>query len=342
MVILRSLAQSLVYRVPGECERCPACGSPRLYELDLLALRHAVEGRKMGFVTGCEGCGLVFTNPQPTPAELARLYSPEGDWRLRRTATVPAGEEHHDKPRGSSWSRMFAPIHNALPVTSPSPGSAVLDFGCGWGKLLDSLQDSGWSTFGIEPALDHAFRRHRRLHVVPDVPTFDLIVANHVLEHTPDPLRLLRQFARASKPGAFLFIHVPRLDTMPIHRDYKYVLKGHVHITAYTWPCLQTLLALAGWIPVAPPPEETPKGRGRHTRSRLRVVAQRIDGMPPAPPEPAQAARAAFRGYYAQHDNRSMLERMGLYRLAAVRAEARRHRMWRAAKIRAAGAVTKP
>ncbi len=337
-MILRSLAQSLVYRVPGECEHYPACGSPRLHDLDLRVLRHPVEGRRTGFVSGCETCGLVFSNPQPSAAELAQLYSPGGDWRHGRAEEEPAADER-GKERGTAWARMFDPIRSTLSVRSPHPGAAVMDFGCGPGKLLDSLQDSGWSTFGIEPAMGQAFRRHQRLEVVPDVPTFDLIVANHVLEHTPDPLRLLRQFAAASRPGGFVFISVPRLDTLPQHRDYKYVLKGHVHITAYTWPCLQVLLARAGWSPVAPPPEVTSKGRGRRTRSKLRVLARRVDGEIAVPPRPAQAARAAFRGYYAQHDGRPMLERMGLFRFAAVRAEARRRRARRASKIRTSEGV---
>jgi SAM-dependent methyltransferase len=340
VVILRSLARSLVYRVPGECERCPACGSPRLYELDLLTLRRSIEGRKTGFVSGCDECGLVFSNPQPSAAELARLYSPDGEWGRLRAEPEPAADGHDDKPRGTRWARMFDPIRDALPVTSPPPGAAVMDFGCGPGRLLDSMQERGWSTFGIEPAMDHAFRRHRGLDVVPDVPTFDLIVANHVLEHTPDPLALLRQFAAAARPGAFLCVTVPRLDTLPVHRDYKYVLKGHVHITAYTWPCLETLLARAGWSPVAPPPEEISKGGGRRTRSRLRVIARRVEGAIAAPPAPAQAARASLRGYYKQQPRRPLLERMGLFRLAAVRTEARRRRAWRAAKISAAEAVS--
>ena len=335
MVTLRSLARSLVYHVPGECECCPACGSPRLYDLNLRVLRNVIAGRKTGFVSGCETCGLVFANPQPSAAELAQLYSPEGKWGLRRGEAEPVAQVPA-MPRGRAWARMFDPIRGTLSVRSPHPGAAVMDFGCGTGKLLDSLQESGWSTFGIEPAMDHAFRRHQRLEVVPDVPSFDLIVAEHVLEHTPDPLRLLRQFAAASRPGGFMFVSVPRLDTLPEHRDYKYVLQGHVHITAYTWPCLHALLARAGWSPVAPPPDVTPKGRGRRTRSKLRVLARRVEGPIESPSRPAQAARAAFRAYYAQHDDRPMLERMGLFRLAAVSAEARRRRARRTAKVKTA------
>jgi SAM-dependent methyltransferase len=329
----RSLGRSLVYCVAGERDLCPACGSTRLFDLDLVTLRREIQGRKTGFVSGCDRCGLVFTNPQPSPTDLARLYSPEGEWGSARTDADAAAVEPDGKSKGLSWARAFEPIRDALPVTSPPAGARVMDFGCGPGKLLDALQNCGWSTYGIEPAMAHAFKRHVRLEDVPEAPTFDLIVANHVLEHTPDPLRLLRQFAAASHEQGFLFLSMPRLDTLPLHRDYKYVISGHVHVTAYTWPCVQTLLAWSGWAPVAPPPAEIPKGGGRVTRSRLRVIARRTRGEVAPAPRPGDAARAAFRDYYAGVD-RTWLERRGLFRLAARRAESERRNARKAAKFR--------
>lgn len=336
----RSVSRALIYRVPGECERCPACASRRLYDLDLLRLRFPHRHRT-GFISGCDDCGLVFSNPLPSIEALTQFYSPAGEWRSSRHVPADSGEEG-DGDRGRSWSRPFELIRDELRVTAPPPGATVLDFGCGSGKLLDALQACGWTTWGIEPALDHAFRRHGRLAAVPGEPTFDLIVANHVLEHVIDPLGLLRQFARASHPGGYLFISVPRFDTLPIHRDCKYVINGRAHVMAYTWPCLQGLLARAGWAPVAPPPDRVAKGRGRTTWSRLQVLARRVETPPALPAAPADAARAAMRQYHVDIEGRSVLERLELYRLAARRAEARRRRELRirkSAKHAAAGIV---
>ena len=261
--LLRSISRAFIYRAPGENETCPACGSPRLYELDLLPLRRAVNGRRTGFVSGCNACGLVFSNPQPSAEELEHLYSPEGAWRPRRHGESGNGADVLPNATGRTWSRMFDPIRSELSVTAPPPGAAVLDFGCGSGALLDALQDYGWDTWGIETADDYAFQRHRRLVAVPGEPTFDLIIANHVLEHVTDPLGLLRDLARACRRGGYMLVSVPRLDTLPTHRDYKYIINGRAHITAYTWACLRGLLARAGWMPVAPPPDRISKGRGR-------------------------------------------------------------------------------
>ena len=319
---LRSVSRALIFRAPRESERCPACGSRRLYELDLLPLRHPIDGCRTGFVSGCDDCGLGFSNPQPTAEEQARFYSADGEWGAPRNATPPLATS--ERPHGNSWSWPFDAIRDDLPVTAPPPGSKVLDFGCADGKLLDALQDCGWETWGIESALDTAFVRHRRLDSIPTGPTFDLIVVNHVFEHVTDPLGLLRALAGASRIGGFLHVGVPRFDTLADHRDYKYVINGRAHVTAYTWPCLQGLLARAGWRPVAPPPDRVSKGRGRQTSSRLRVLARRVVDRVEPLPSPGRAARTAMSRYHADVARRPLFERLGLYRLAARRAEARR------------------
>lgn len=349
---VRRLLQAWIYRAPGERDDCPACASAALFDLDVLPLRAG----RTGFVSGCDGCGLVFSNPLPGADLLADFYSPSGEWAAeRREAEGRDAGDPGAEPRrtGGSWSRMFDPIRGAIDVTAPPAGASVLDFGCGEGKLLDVLQDCGWRTWGIEPALDRAFRRHGRLHAVPEAPAFDLVVALQVLEHVPNPLHVLRQLAGACRVGGHLLVSVPRLDTLPRHRDYRYVLNGRAHITAYTWACLRTLLARAGWSPVdEPPPEISKGGGGRMTTSRLRVVARRVEGHRVERPrverhgverhrvdghrvdervaearDPGREARAAVRGYYAAGDPRPLAARLGLLRLAARRADEERRRL---------------
>lgn len=322
---VRRLLQTWIYRAQGERDDCPACGSAALADLDVLPLRAG----RTGFVCACDGCGLVFSNPLPAADALADFYSPSGEWAAeRRDVDDRSVDDRQTASRaGGTWTRMFDPIRHAIDVTAPPAGASVLDFGCGEGKLLDVLQDCGWQTWGIEPALDRAFRRHRRLHAVPDAPRFDLIVAIQVLEHMPNPLQVLRELAGACRAGGHLLLSVPRFDTLPHHRDYRYVLNGRAHITAYTWACLRTLLARAGWSAVAEPPLEISKGGGgRMTTSRLRVVARRVDGHVAEDGGRGRDARAAVRGYYAAEDSRPLAARLGLLRLAARQADRDRRR----------------
>jgi SAM-dependent methyltransferase len=284
----------------------------------------AIDGRRTGLVSGCEACGLVFVNPPPSDAELSMMYSRSGEWAHGRVDDASTGEARVRKGPGSgTWPRLFDPIRTELDVTSPPAGSRVLDFGCGRGKFLDVLAPCGWETFGIEPALDTAFARHQRLDAVPADATFDLIIAHHVLEHVGNPLLLLRQFAAAAKPGAFLLVAGPRLDTLPVHGDYQYVI-SRVHITAYTAACMMGLLARAGWEAVEPPRDEVPVAGGRRTAARLRILARRVSQVRTLPSRPLDSAREALRAYRAQQGARTSLERLGLVRLSARITELRR------------------
>ena len=337
---MRSIARTLIYHVPRECQRCPSCGSPRIYELDVLPRRgRPSESGRVGFVSGCDECGLVFSNPQPTPQELKRFYSPTGAWGLPRIGGARKAGEPAKRARGRSWSKVFGPIRETVIV--PPACAKALDFGCGAGDMLDALQECGWDTSGIDTAVDYAFPRHHRLDAVPDEPVFDLIVANHVLEHVTDPLGLLRRFARAAHMGGYLLIGVPRFETLPIHRDYKYVINGRAHVTAFTWPCLQGLLARAGWKAVAPPPDRISKGRKGQTYAQMRVVAQRVEEYVERVPSPSDAARRAIRRYHADVEGRMFYQRLGLYRLAARGLDARRRHTVRIRKAeKATGGVS--
>jgi SAM-dependent methyltransferase len=316
--------RAFVYRAPHERDRCPACDSSRLAALAPFRLPAEIDGRRTGLVSGCEACGLVFVNPPPSDAELSMMYSRSGEWAHGRVHEESASEARTPKGPGSgTWPRLFDPIRHKLDVTRPAAGSRVLDFGCGRGKFLDVLAPCGWETFGIEPALDTAFARHQRLDAVPEEPTFDLIIAHHVLEHVSNPLMLLRQFAAAARPGAFLLVAGPRLDTLPIHGDYQYVI-SRVHITAYTATCMTGLLARAGWEAVGPPPDDVLIAGGRRTAARLRILARRVAQVPTLPSRPLDTAREALREYRRQKGRGSSLERLGLVRVSARITELRR------------------
>jgi SAM-dependent methyltransferase len=332
--VARRISQRLIYRAPGERDDCPACGSLALRDFDVLPLRAA----RTGFVSGCDDCGLVFSNPQPTAAELEAFYGTSGSW---------AGDRQHLDEQadhtnlGRSWARLFDAMRDRLDVAAPPAGARVLDFGCGEGTMLDALQSCGWETWGIETASDRAFARHGRLDAIPEAPTFDLVLALHVLEHVPSPLELLRQLAAACRIGGHILVAVPRLDTLPDHRDYRYVLNGRAHIMAYTRRCLEALLVRSGWEIVASPLDFA---RGRplpQTMRRMRVLARRTDTPAGHTHVGADVARAAIAGYYAQEDARPFAVRAGLIRLAARRADAGRRRAKATRKALALGRESK-
>jgi SAM-dependent methyltransferase len=185
-----------------------------------------------------------------------------------------------------------------VPVHAPPPGAAILDFGCGDGKLLDWLQPRGWQTYGIEPSAGVAFHRHMRLETPPQDARFDFVILHHVLEHVASPLELLRRLAGATREGGALFISVPRLDTLPQHRDFRYCINARTHPVSFSEACLTGLLARTGFAVTArldAPELDQLLSDGKPLR--LRLLATRTSRPLPLPPDPLGPAAVALATY---------------------------------------------
>ena len=290
------MVQTALYHVPGEARVCPACSSERLRVLDVLPLLRNIDGRRYGFVGGCEECGLAFANPVHDGAELESLYEEDGPWGSARSNKEPPGD-----PPSARMARLFGAMANDLNVLSPPTDAAVLDIGCGSGALLNGLQRLGWKTYGIEPAIKIAFRRHVELTEVPDEERFRLIVLRHVLEHLRDPLDMLRRAERALLPGGYVFISVPNLDALPSHGDFRYCISDRPHVSAFTRACLIMLLARAGLNSV--PPAQAAEERPTST-----VIFARKEATALAPDRSPLDAAAAVFGEYRRRHRSSFLE----------------------------------
>lgn len=276
------------YTAPRESDRCPACGSGPVQPLAPLSLRGKLDGKLAGLVTGCERCGVVFANPLPSEEALERMYSPEGIWGRPRQDDG----ERETRPSCVYLAKLFETAHPAFEIRHPREGSTVLDFGCGAGDLLDGLRDAGWTTYGIEPSERSAFPRHRELTSIPDSPMFDLVIAHHVLEHVRHPLEILRAMRGSLRPGGCVFVSVPRVDGLPVHRDYLYCLNSRAHIMGYTRDAMASLFAMAGLDAIDPNPPLAASSDRRSLR-RLRMIGRQ--GAPAVPVvRPLDAARRAF------------------------------------------------
>jgi 2-polyprenyl-3-methyl-5-hydroxy-6-metoxy-1,4-benzoquinol methylase len=99
-----------------------------------------------------------------------------------------------------------------------------LDIGCGHDFLPPWMPDrtlpmEGWSVAGIDMDADaiarHPGLRQRVIGNGQDLPfndaTFDLVTANMVVEHVPDPARLFREIGRVLAPNGTCILHTPNV-----------------------------------------------------------------------------------------------------------------------------------
>jgi SAM-dependent methyltransferase len=315
----------LRYRVPGERTTCPACAGP-IVHLEPLLLNRRRDEYRVGFISGCRRCGLLFANPYPAADEVEALYAAGGDWS-RRHDDAPSTK----RPPAAYLQELFRPMGPALDVAAPRAGARVLDIGCGNGELLDAFQDSGWHTFGIEPSGRAAFRRHGELTAIPTDGSFDVVVLHHVLEHVASPLEMLCAVRGALGERGVVAISVPRLDAVALHGDLKYCINAHAHLLSYTRDALATLLGLAGFAPVdvsRPLGAPVPKS---YMLRRLQMLGVKGISSPEPPGHPLAAARLALRRYHDTHGQTSPPRYWPVRVRAALLNEARRTRRARRA-----------
>ena len=175
---------------------CPLCGAT---ESEARFVKHGLR------VVRCTQCGLVFTNPQPSPEALVRLYNAQA------MSPTDYYVQYADADAASFRPRL------ALIERYQRPGR-LLDVGCGSGTLLALARERGWQGRGIDVnAASIAHCRAQGLEaIVGSFPhpafaglEFDAVVLNDVLEHLVDPRAALTEVRRLLAPGGVLFVTTP-------------------------------------------------------------------------------------------------------------------------------------
>lgn len=129
------------------------------------------------------------------------------------------------------------------------PTDRVIDFGCGAGYLLEALQAAG--KVGVEPSeparAAAAARGVEVLATAAELPDgqADVVISNHALEHTLEPLSELRQLRRALRPGGVLVVWLP-IDDWRVQRSALSDDRNH-HLYTWTPLLLRNLLDEAGF-----------------------------------------------------------------------------------------------
>lgn len=158
----------------------------------------------------CGRCGLIFQHPQPTAAQLVRLYdrSYYEAWDLFHSEEVV---------RAQKLAHFSCLIRDWI---GNGGGLRVLDVGCGTGFFLEAAQTAGHEAFGVELSpyasrlAIERFGAHRvhagTLHSAPfPDSTFDVVVMCDLLEHVRRPRAILEAVAALLAPGGLCICVTP-------------------------------------------------------------------------------------------------------------------------------------
>ena len=231
-----------------ELGRCPICGSAEIQEQYIgVPVRTGWRDGTLWSVWECHSCTHRFCNPQPSFEELEKYYSASYD---------PYSPEHG--PQGFDELLSVARRTGTLRHVSISKGMRVLDVGCGGGLFLRVAREMGASVQGVEPSLHGVtscraqgiavFHGTVSEYLATNPGVFDLITCNHVVEHHPDPVRLMREFAHLRSHDGEIWMSVPNAGSVfaRLLRDRWSSSDLPVHIHHFTIASLRRATERAG------------------------------------------------------------------------------------------------
>lgn len=199
----------------------------------------------------CNRCGLLYTNPRPTPEKITDYY-PE-DYSPFVTTHNPIIQ--HIK--GMLVRRDIRAIKKLV-----GEKARILEVGCGTCEYLAALRDiGGWEAVGVElsPHASEIARERFGLNITTGTlldaafpaESFDLVLMKYVLEHVHNPRETLTEIHRILRSnGKFLF-WVPNVNSLEAKVFGKYWSEFEVprHLYLFEPDTLDKLLRSAHlWI----------------------------------------------------------------------------------------------
>ncbi|MET0027159.1 MAG: class I SAM-dependent methyltransferase [Candidatus Thiodiazotropha sp.] len=202
-------------------------------------------------VVRCLSCGLLRTNPRPTAQTIGFYYPDDYPPYLATRVSPSAG-----RPGLKAWLRkMLDTRAQAIP---PLEAGRMLEIGCASGSYLHQMSARGWDVTGIEfspQAAEMARNNGYTVHtgaleaVDLDQGGFDLVVGWMVLEHLHDPVASLRKLHEWAKPGAWMALSVPNIDSLEfrLFKQRWHALQLPSHLYHYTPRTIGSMLEKTGW-----------------------------------------------------------------------------------------------
>ncbi len=197
-----------------EGPRCLVCAGARADRLYRLSRRSILR---------CRECDLVFLWPLPTEAEIAEEFA-----RLYTTGENPLPELRdyyrfcYDDGPGNPLTAIYDHWLEALERIR-TPGR-ILDVGCGTGLFLSVARRRGWTPAGVDASVEATQFARDRFGL--DVETgefaaafasgrqFEAVTMWDVIEHSRDPVDLLRGARSCLAPGGLLGLATPNQRSM--------------------------------------------------------------------------------------------------------------------------------
>ncbi len=169
-------------------------------------------------VMKCANCEVLFANEFPTSKKIMNIYSVNyySPW-TDSAGTIPMSVELMKK-------KTFRAYLNLLPKYIKLKGKKLLDIGCATGFLLETAKEKGCDCWGVElnpfGAKESSKKFPRRIfNGILEKSKFkdgffDIITMVDLIEHTQNPLAVMKEVLRITKKGGYVLMVTPNVGGM--------------------------------------------------------------------------------------------------------------------------------
>ena len=169
-------------------------------------------------------CGLVYVHPRPDPTTIEWMYADPAYYTEGYNLGVET--ENYFTRREELVAQYEAEAHTLARETGGT--GRLFEIGAAGGFFLEGARRAGFVVRGAElsPGAVEYARRELALDVFDgpfeaagvEAQSQDVIVADNVLEHAPDPRSLVRSIHAALRPGGHFLVIVPSYVNSPYFR----------------------------------------------------------------------------------------------------------------------------
>jgi 2-polyprenyl-3-methyl-5-hydroxy-6-metoxy-1,4-benzoquinol methylase len=215
-------------RAPPVTEsRCLVCGSAASRE------RYAITRFR---VVECSDCAQIYLDPLPSLDEIRELFESlyangEGSLPELKAYYGYCFDDEPDNPLVQQYEAWLEKIEAVQPLGS------VLDVGCGAGLFLSVARRRGWEPHGIDESIEATDHARSHFGLDPWVGEFeafktqerkfDLITGWDVVEHSRDPVGLMRSAAGCLAPNGIVAFSTPnQRSILDLLAGFMYRLTG--------------------------------------------------------------------------------------------------------------------
>ena len=217
-----------------DIKKCPACGSLK-YTKILKTSDYLVSGESFEIME-CNDCSLRFTSPIPDSNEIGNYYKSDKYISHAKHVTSIFDIAYKIVRKFSLRSKR-----KIVKWVSQKQSGTLLDIGCGTGKFLKIMKQSGWEINGVE--VNNEARKLAENNTSSVILTqtqffesnqkYDVITLWHSLEHLYELNQYLKKITESLNDNGLLLIAVPNyqsFDAEHFKRDWAaYDVPRHLH-----------------------------------------------------------------------------------------------------------------